>query len=83
MNQDANGDENEQCISDGDLDNIVGVGDSSGLKVFSFPRLLAYLYPTLEIFFGKLRERFCNRKWKLHINFCVSFVHIKSRHFTG
>lgn len=52
MNQDANGDENEQCISDGDLDNIVGVGDSSGLKVFSFPRLFAFLYPPLEISFG-------------------------------
>lgn len=49
LNQDADGDENEQCISDGDLDNIVGVGDSSGLKVFSFPILLAYLYSTLEI----------------------------------
>jgi DNA repair protein RAD5 len=40
MNQDANGDENEQCISDGDLDNIVGVGDSSGLKEMETPHTL-------------------------------------------
>ncbi|CAH2072145.1 unnamed protein product [Thlaspi arvense] len=40
LNQDANGDENEQCISDGDLDNIVGVGDSSGLKEMETPHKL-------------------------------------------
>ncbi|CAA7027711.1 unnamed protein product [Microthlaspi erraticum] len=37
QNKDANGDENEECISDGDLDNIVGVGDSSGLKEMETP----------------------------------------------
>ncbi|KAG2333517.1 hypothetical protein Bca52824_004697 [Brassica carinata] len=40
LNQDAEGDENEHCISDGDLDNIVGVGDSSGLQEMETPRKL-------------------------------------------
>lgn len=58
LNQDANGDENERCISDGDLDNIVGVGDSSGLKVFSFPGLFAYLYLALEIYLANYAKKF-------------------------
>ncbi|CAH8387930.1 unnamed protein product [Eruca vesicaria subsp. sativa] len=37
LNQNAEGDENEHCISDGDLDNIVGVGDSSGLQEMETP----------------------------------------------
>ncbi|KAF2577281.1 hypothetical protein F2Q68_00000773 [Brassica cretica] len=40
LNQDAEGDENEHCISDGDLDNIVGVGDSSDLQEMETPRKL-------------------------------------------
>ncbi|KAH0931882.1 hypothetical protein HID58_008999 [Brassica napus] len=40
LNQDADGDENEHCISDGDLDNIVGVGDSSDLQEMETPRKL-------------------------------------------
>ncbi|XP_010424229.2 PREDICTED: putative SWI/SNF-related matrix-associated actin-dependent regulator of chromatin subfamily A member 3-like 2 [Camelina sativa] len=46
LNQDENRNENEQCISDGDLDNIVGVGDSSGLKEMETPhKLLCELRP--------------------------------------
>ncbi|XP_010493369.1 PREDICTED: putative SWI/SNF-related matrix-associated actin-dependent regulator of chromatin subfamily A member 3-like 2 isoform X3 [Camelina sativa] len=46
LNQDENRDENEPCISDGDLDNIVGVGDSSGLKEMETPhKLLCELRP--------------------------------------
>ncbi|CAN7005908.1 unnamed protein product [Brassica rapa subsp. trilocularis] len=40
LNQDAEGDENEHCISDGDLDNIVGVGDSSDLQEMETPHKL-------------------------------------------
>ncbi|XP_010535657.1 PREDICTED: putative SWI/SNF-related matrix-associated actin-dependent regulator of chromatin subfamily A member 3-like 2 isoform X2 [Tarenaya hassleriana] len=40
QNQNVNEDENEQCIADGDLDNLVGVGDSSGLEEMDAPNTL-------------------------------------------
>lgn len=52
LNQDAEGDENEHCISDGDLDNIVGVGDSSDLQVFSFAKTVCILIFDIRKSFG-------------------------------
>lgn len=77
---DGNKDEKEESISDGDLDNIVGVTDSTELEVRETQQLLVFMVAFL----------FCTnfnlglfRKWNLPVLYYVTFALIRSKPLIG